>query len=54
MSSRNPFGGRGQGGLGGGLSGPIPNDLWALLGLVLFTLTLGSFDATRGITSGSV
>lgn len=50
MSSRNPFGGRGQGGLGGGLSGPIPNDLWALLGLVLFTLALGSFDATRGIT----
>jgi len=50
MNSRNPFGGRGQGGFGGGLTGPIPTDLWVLLGLVLFTLTLGSFDATRGFT----
>ena len=50
MNSRNPFGGRGPGGIGGGLSGPIPSDLWALLGVILFTLTLGSFDATRGIT----
>jgi hypothetical protein len=42
--------GRAPGGLGGGLTGPIPTDLWVLLGLILFTLTLGSFQTTRGIT----
>ena len=50
MKSRSPFGSRGQGSFGGGLTGPIPADLWVLLGLVLFTLTLGSFEATRAAT----
>lgn len=49
MSSRGPFGARGSGGFAGGLTGPVPKDLWILLGLVLFTLTLGSFEATRGV-----
>ena len=49
MSNRSPFGSRGPGGFAGGLTGPIPTDLWILLGTVLFTLTLGSFDATRGV-----
>lgn len=49
MSSRDPFGGRRPAGFGGGLTGPIPTDLWVLLGLILFTLTLTSFDATRGL-----
>ena len=50
MNRGNPFGGRGAGGLGGGLTGPIPTDLWVLLGLVLFTLTLGSFQTTQVVT----
>lgn len=50
MSQRFPFGGRGQGGFGGGLTGPVPTDLWVLFGLIFFTLTLGSFEATRGVT----
>lgn len=49
MSNRSPFGGRGPGGFAGGLQGPIPTDLWILLGTVLFTLTLGSFESTRGV-----
>ena len=48
MSTRSPFGSRPGGGFSGGLTGPVPTDLWVLLGLVLFTLTLGSFDASRG------
>ncbi len=50
MSSRSPFGGPRQGGFGGGLTGPVPTDLWVLLGVILFTLTLGSFEATRSVT----
>ena len=50
MNRGNPFGGRGAGGIGGGLTGPIPTDLWVLLGVILFTLTLGSFQTTQGLT----
>lgn len=50
MSQRTPFGGRAAGGFGGGLTGPVPVDLWILLGIVLFTLTLASFDASRALT----
>lgn len=50
MNRGNPFGGRSAGGLGGGLTGPIPTDLWVLLGLILFTLTLGSFQTTQVVT----
>ncbi len=50
MNQRPPFGARGAGGFGGGLTGPVPTDIWVLLGVILFTLTLGSFDATRVLT----
>jgi membrane associated rhomboid family serine protease len=50
MNRGNPFGGRHPSGIGGGLTGPIPTDLWFLLGLILFTLTLGSFQASQGFT----
>jgi membrane associated rhomboid family serine protease len=35
-----------MGGLGGGLTGPVPRDLWLLLGLVFFTFSLQFFALT--------
>jgi hypothetical protein len=34
------------GGMGGGLTGPVPRDIWLLLGIVLFTFSLRFFAST--------
>lgn len=34
------------GGMGGGLTGPVPRDIWLLLGGILFTFSLRFFDST--------
>ncbi|MDH3746071.1 MAG: hypothetical protein OES47_13315 [Acidobacteriota bacterium] len=56
MTSSRNFGGgfRGAGGIGGrsgggglGLSGPVPRDLWLLLGTVFATFSLQFFSGTR-------
>jgi hypothetical protein len=45
-STRPPGGARG-GGFGGGLTGPVPRDLWILLGVVLGTFSLQFFSSTQ-------
>lgn len=47
---RSPFGG--MSGFGGGLSGPVPKDLWLLLGTLLFTFSLQFFAVTGWMTVG--
>lgn len=47
MYSREPRGRfAGGGGFGGGLTGPVPQDVWLLLGIVLFTFSLRFFGTT--------
>lgn len=43
MRSRTTFGGQG---FGGGLTGPVPRDIWLLLGLILTTFSLQYFAST--------
>ena len=45
MNQGNPFGGRGGIGFGGGLTGPVPRDLWILLGVVFATFSMQFFSA---------
>ena len=39
------------GGGGYGLGGPVPRDLWILLGTVFFTFSLQFFSATAGLVA---
>ncbi len=47
MYSRQTFGG--GSGFGGGLAGPVPRDVWVLLGTLFFTFSLQFFAATAWI-----
>lgn len=52
MVRNNPYGTRSGGGFSGGPLGaiePPSKDIWVLLGVLLFTLALGSFAATRPV-----
>ena len=40
-----------QGPGGGGLTGPVPRDLWILLGIVFFTFSLQFFETTAWISN---
>ncbi len=37
--------------MGGGLTGPVPRDIWLLLGFILFTFSLRFFAATASIAA---
>ena len=45
MNQGNPFGGRGGGAFVGGLSGPVPTDIWVLLGTIFVTFSMQFFDS---------
>lgn len=46
MFDRNPLRGGGPGGMVGGLTGPVPRDLWLLLGAIFVTFSLQFFQTT--------
>ncbi len=37
--------------MGGGLTGPVPRDIWLLLGLILFTFSLRFFDGSAAVAA---
>ena len=49
MNQGNPFGGRAGMGFGGGLTGPVPRDLWILLGVVFVTFSMQFFASLAWI-----
>lgn len=49
MNHGNPFRGGGSGSVIGGLTGPVPRDLWVLLGVLFFTFSLQFFSATASL-----
>lgn len=49
MYGRGPFRGQSSGGFVGGLSGPVPRDLWILLGVIFATFSLQFFRSTAWI-----
>lgn len=54
MNGGNPFRGGSGAGLGGGfagLTGPVPRDLWILLGVIFGTFTLQFFQATAWLAA---
>ena len=46
MHDRNPFRGPGGGGFTGGLAGPVPKDIWVLIGVLFVTFSLQFFQST--------
>jgi len=45
MSPGDPFGNRAGMGFGGGLTGPVPRDLWILLGIIFVSFSMQFFSA---------
>jgi hypothetical protein len=51
MYSNRPSSRFGGGGMGGGLTGPVPTDIWLLLGVILLTFSLRFFAATATLAA---